>query len=104
MTLLTKPDSPSPREIQQARQCAGLNTDEAGALVHVSGRTIEDYEQGRYAMPRDRWEAFEFKTSLILSREERQHHRDERRRLRQTRPTKLTRIIEKHFGPARNMY
>ncbi len=104
MKSLRKPGSPLPEEIQQARQCAGLNTSEAGALVSISGRTLEDYEQDRYAMPPDRWEAFQYKTSLILSKVERQHLRDEPRQMRQPRPTKLARIIDKHFGPPRNVY
>ena len=104
MNNLRKPGSPAPREVQLARQGAGLNTDEAGALVHVSGRTMEDYEQGRYSMPPDRWESLEYKLSVLLSESEQQHHRDQRRRMRKTRPSKLARIVNIHFGPPRTTY
>lgn len=94
MTILKKPDCPSPREIQQARHCSGLSTSEAGALVWISGRTLEDYEQGHHPMPPDRWEALEYKLSLILSEAERQHHRDYSRRPARKRVNKLARIVD----------
>jgi len=34
--------------IRHIRHQAGLNTTDFGALIGVSGRTVEDYEQGRY--------------------------------------------------------
>ena len=37
----------TPQEIRTIRRTLGLNTANFGALVGVSGRTIEDYEQGR---------------------------------------------------------
>ena len=36
-----------PSDIRHLRRSLNLNTTEFGALVGVSGRTIEDYEQGR---------------------------------------------------------
>lgn len=37
----------TPAEIRHLRRNLGLNTAEFGALVGVSGRTCEDWEQGR---------------------------------------------------------
>jgi putative transcriptional regulator len=35
------------QDIRHLRRALGLNASDFGALVGVSGRTIEDYEQGR---------------------------------------------------------
>lgn len=59
--------SPSPEEIKRARRAAGLNTRDAAELVYISGRTWEDYEQGRYRMPPDRWEVAQHKLDLEIS-------------------------------------
>ena len=37
----------TPREIRHLRRSLGLNASDFGTLVGVSGRTIEDWEQGR---------------------------------------------------------
>jgi putative transcriptional regulator len=36
-----------PQEIRHIRRYLGLNAADFGALVGVSGRTVEDWEQGR---------------------------------------------------------
>jgi DNA-binding transcriptional regulator YiaG len=36
----------TPREIRHLRRSLGLNASDFGTLVGVSGRTIEDWEQG----------------------------------------------------------
>lgn len=37
----------TPAEIREARHKTGLNTSDFGALLGVSGRTIQNWEQGR---------------------------------------------------------
>lgn len=41
----------TPAEIREARRKTGLNTAAFGALLGVSGRTVEGWEQGRRKVP-----------------------------------------------------
>lgn len=41
----------TPQEIREARRKTGLNTADFGALLGVSGRTVENWEQGRRKVP-----------------------------------------------------
>lgn len=66
--------------------------------MSVSGRTIEDYEQGRYSMPPDRWMLLQGYLSVILSDSEMRHQRTYPGRRQSPRNTKLAQIVEKHFG------
>jgi DNA-binding transcriptional regulator YiaG len=53
---------PSPDEIRQARQDAGLSQTSAGALVHSGLRTWQQWEAGDRAMHPGLWELFRIKT------------------------------------------
>ena len=41
----------TPEQIKQARHKTGLNSSDFGALLGVSGRTVENWEQGRRKVP-----------------------------------------------------
>lgn len=53
--------SPQASAIKQARLAAGLTQRQAAALLPISPRTLQDYEQGRHRMPVDRWELLQLR-------------------------------------------
>lgn len=59
------PASPDKAAIKEARKVAGLSQSEAGAVVYVSRRAWQKYEDGTNAMKLGLWELFRFKTGQI---------------------------------------
>lgn len=53
--------SPSPEEVREAREVAGLSQTEAGALVHTTCRTWQQWEAGDRRMHPAFWELFRIK-------------------------------------------
>ena len=53
--------SPTPAEIKEARQKAGLSQTEAGALIHCALRSWQDWEAGKRQMHPAMWELFRLK-------------------------------------------
>jgi DNA-binding transcriptional regulator YiaG len=56
------PNNPTPSEIRQARESAGLSTAEASALVHRTQRNWQQWESGARAMDAALWELFSLKS------------------------------------------
>lgn len=56
--------NPTPSEIRQARESAGLSTAEASALVRRTQRNWQQWEKGTRAMDAALWELFSLKVSL----------------------------------------
>ncbi|MBP8169090.1 MAG: hypothetical protein KAX99_05435 [Azonexus sp.] len=54
--------APTPSEIRQARESAGLSTAEASALVHRTQRNWQQWESGARAMDAALWELFSLKS------------------------------------------
>jgi putative transcriptional regulator len=54
--------NPTPTEIKEARQRAGLSTSAAAALVHRTQRNWQQWEAGDRAMDAALWELFALKT------------------------------------------
>ena len=54
--------SPSPAEIRQARELAGLSQAQAAALVHAGLRSWQHWEAGDRVMHPAFWELFQIKT------------------------------------------
>lgn len=54
--------SPTPEEIRQARESAGLSQPAAAALIHSTRRTWQDWEAGIAKMHPGLWELFCLKT------------------------------------------
>ncbi len=52
---------PTPEEIRQARELAGLSTADASALVHRTQRNWQQWESGARAMDAALWELFTLK-------------------------------------------
>ncbi len=57
--------SPAPEAVKAARTRSGLTQKAAGALVHSSMRTWQDWEAGARNMPAGKFELFCIKTGLI---------------------------------------
>jgi DNA-binding transcriptional regulator YiaG len=55
-------NNPTPSEIRQARESAGLSTAEASALVHRTQRNWQQWESGARAMDAALWELFSLKS------------------------------------------
>lgn len=53
---------PTTGEITAVRQCAGLTKTQAGALLHASYRTWQQWESGDRKMHPAFWELFKIKT------------------------------------------
>lgn len=58
-------NSPQPSEIRGMRKTAGFSQTAAGALVHVSCRTWQQWEAGDRRMHPAFWELFRIKIALI---------------------------------------
>ena len=54
--------NPSPAEIRQARELAGLSQTQAAALVHAGLRSWQHWEAGDRVMHPAFWELFQIKT------------------------------------------
>ncbi len=54
--------NPSPSEIRQARELAGLSTAAASALVHRTQRNWQQWEAGTRSMDAALWELFSLKS------------------------------------------
>lgn len=61
--MLTEP--PAPEDIRAARKAAGLTQPAAGALIHTSTRTWQQWEAGQRNMHAAFWELFRIKTSSL---------------------------------------
>jgi DNA-binding transcriptional regulator YiaG len=57
----TAPKIPTPEQIKQARQQAGLTQTAAGALIYKSLRAWQQYEAGDRKMDAALWELFQIK-------------------------------------------
>lgn len=55
-------NNPTPSEIRQARELAGLSTAAASALVHRTQRNWQQWESGARAMDAALWELFSLKS------------------------------------------
>ena len=55
--------NPSPQEIRQARESAGLSQTGAAAIISSTLRTWQDWEAGKARMHPGLWELFRIKTS-----------------------------------------
>lgn len=53
---------PTPDQIKQARQQAGLSQTAAATLIHSTLRTWQDWEAGKAKMHAGLWELFQLKT------------------------------------------
>ncbi len=73
--------SPTPSEIKAARNAAGLTQTQAGALLHTTVRTWQQWEAGDRAMHPAMWELFCIKTEK-----------------HQPAPTDAHAAFEAHFG------
>lgn len=60
-------DNPTPEEIKAARQAASLTQAQAGALVHTTVRTWQQWEAGDRAMHPAMWELFCLKTQKPIA-------------------------------------
>lgn len=61
---MTDVDRPTPKQIKQARNDAGITQAESAALVRAgSYRTWQDWESGRSKMHPGLWELFLIKTA-----------------------------------------
>lgn len=56
---------PSPAQIREARQKAGLTPAEAGSLVHTYARLWRYWESGKHRMPPGLWELFQIKVAQL---------------------------------------
>jgi DNA (cytosine-5)-methyltransferase 1 len=56
----------SKEQVRDARKFAGLSTEKAGALVHISGRMWRKYEAGEAPIHLAFWELFLIKTGQVL--------------------------------------
>lgn len=56
--------NPTPAEIRQAREAAGLTQPEAAALIHSTLRTWQDWEAGIARMHAGLWELFRRKAPV----------------------------------------
>lgn len=54
--------NPTPAEVRAAREAAGLSQTAAGALVHTTCRTWQQWEAGDRRMHPAFWELFRLKT------------------------------------------
>jgi len=54
--------NPTPEQIKAKREAAGLTQTEAGALVHTTCRTWQQWEAGDRGMHPAFWELFTIKT------------------------------------------
>jgi DNA-binding transcriptional regulator YiaG len=54
--------SPTPEQIKQARQAAGLTQAQAAELIYSTRRTLQDWEYGKNPMHPAIWELFLIKT------------------------------------------
>lgn len=54
--------NPSPAEIREARETAGLSQTRAAELIHSTLRTWQDWEAGQARMHPGLWELFRLKT------------------------------------------
>jgi DNA-binding transcriptional regulator YiaG len=55
---------PSPTEVKDARHRAGLTQSQAAALVGVSLRSWQYWEEGGRQMQSSKWELFQIKTEV----------------------------------------
>ncbi|MBP8788262.1 MAG: hypothetical protein KBH41_12500 [Azonexus sp.] len=55
--------NPTPAEIRQARELAGISQTAAAALISSTLRTWQDWEAGKARMHPGLWELFRIKTS-----------------------------------------
>jgi len=56
--------NPEPAEVRAAREAAGLSQTAAGALVHTSCRTWQQWEAGDRRMHPAFWELFRIKSAI----------------------------------------
>lgn len=61
-----KPSNPEPSEIKAAREGAALTQTAAGALVHSTCRSWQQWEAGDRRMHPAMWELFRIKAALIV--------------------------------------
>ena len=62
-----EPMNPTPDEIKAARQQVGLTQTQAGALLHTTCRTWQQWEAGDRAMHAAFWELFQIKTAVSVN-------------------------------------
>ncbi len=58
-------DSPTPEQIREARDKAGLSSAQAGALLHTTGRVFQQWAAGDRRMHPAFWELFCIKLARI---------------------------------------
>lgn len=68
MSALNQSPKPSPEEIRAARQTARLTQTEAGALIHTTCRTWQQWEAGDRKMHQAFWELFRIKLAMRNAR------------------------------------
>lgn len=56
--------NPAPDSVRAAREAAGLTQTEAGAIVHTTCRTWQQWEAGDRRMHPAFWELFRIKSAL----------------------------------------
>lgn len=56
--------NPAPEQVKAAREAAGLSQTAAGALVHTTCRTWQQWEAGDRRMHPAFWELFRIKSAL----------------------------------------
>lgn len=61
-------DSPSSEELRAARKAAGLTQTQAGALLHTTCRTWQQWEAGDRKMHPAFWELFRIKAPMLNAR------------------------------------
>lgn len=61
--LLREMPNPTPPEIRQARELAGLSQTAAAALISSTLRTWQDWEAGKARMHPGLWELFRIKSA-----------------------------------------
>lgn len=66
--------NPTPEEIRAARQAAGLTQTQAGALLHTTVRTWQQWEAGDRKMHPAFWELFRLKTAAKPQQGEQSTH------------------------------
>jgi DNA-binding transcriptional regulator YiaG len=59
--------NPSPEEVRATREAAGLSQTAAGALVHTTCRTWQQWEAGDRRMHPAFWELFRIKSSTLIA-------------------------------------
>lgn len=63
-----KPCSPTADQVKQSRSTTGLSQRQSAALIHVSRRAWQTYEDGSVPMKVGLWELYQFKTGQIWVR------------------------------------